>query len=126
MAGNGKAEKRVRINQAPHVQRPPRNQKQPAAEIFIELNAGSGTLTAAVVLRGINTAPPNGPRTGGTDLTNTAQVEALWNSWMELREQGYHLIIHWAPRAAPCPEPGNVANAPQTATQRAPGASLAS
>ena len=68
--------------------------RRPQAAMFIELNAGSGTLTAAVVLTGVNAAAPDDPRSGGTDLTDRVQVAALWQSWVELYERGYHLVIH--------------------------------
>ena len=61
------------------------------------MNSGSGTLTAAVIKVGVNAATPDDPRNGGTDLTNTAQVETLWQSWSDLHHQGFHLIIHFAP-----------------------------
>ena len=61
------------------------------------MNAGSGNLTAAVIKAGGETMPPNDPQTGGTDLTDTNQVAKLWKEWVRLRDQGYHLIIHFAP-----------------------------
>ena len=70
---------------------------RPTLNIFIEMNAGSGTLTAEVRRAGGNTAKPDDPKSGGTDLTDPVQVEALWQSWVDLREQGYHLVIHFAP-----------------------------
>ena len=66
---------------------------------FDEQNAGSGVLTQAVAFRGVTAARPNDVHTGGTDLRNPADVEALWESWMQARQRGVYLIIHWAP---PC------------------------
>ena len=66
---------------------------------FEEQNAGSGVLTQAVAFRGVRTAKPNDVYTGGTDLRNPSDVEALWESWVQARQRGVHLIIHWAP---PC------------------------
>ena len=45
------------------------------------------------------TAQPNDVATGGTNLRNPDDVEALWDSWVQARQGGVHLIIHWAP---PC------------------------
>ena len=67
--------------------------------IFVELNAGTGTFTAAVVIAGVEASPPNDPCSGGTNLDDLAQVEALWAPWVGLHKRGYHLVIHWAP---PC------------------------
>ena len=70
---------------------PPR---KPTAVIFIEFNAGSGTLTAADILAGVEASPPNDPCSGGGNLDDLAQVEALWATWVKLHERGYHLVIH--------------------------------
>ena len=64
---------------------------------FYEENAGSGVLTEAVAFRGVRTAEPNDVYTGGTDLRKPDDVEALWDSWVQARQRGVHLIIHWAP-----------------------------
>ena len=83
--------------------RPPEPSELPPATCievrFDEQNAGSGGLTLAVSLKGVMTAQPNDVYTGGTDLHNSADVEALWDSWVHARQRGIHLIIHWAP---PC------------------------
>ena len=71
----------------------------PKITVFIELMAGSGTLTVAVRYAGVRTETPNEARDGGTDLLDPAQVQRLWDSWVELKRQGYHLIISFAP---PC------------------------
>ena len=44
---------------------------------FDEQNAGSGVPTQAVAFRGVITSNPNDVYTGGTDLHNPADVEAL-------------------------------------------------
>ena len=70
------------------------------AEVYFhEQNAGSGCLTQAVDFRGVKTAKPNDVYTGGTDLRKPADVEALWDAWVQARQRGVHLIIYWAP---PC------------------------
>ena len=83
--------------------RPPEPSELPLAtctEVCVdEQNAGSGGLTLAVSLKGVMTAQPNDVYTGGTDLRNPADVEALWDSWVQARQRGVYLIIHWAP---PC------------------------
>ena len=66
---------------------------------FHEQNGGSGGLTQAVDLRGVKTAKPNDVYTGGTDIRKPADVEALWDAWVQARQRGVCLIIRWAP---PC------------------------
>lgn len=66
---------------------------------FDELNSGSVLLTQAVAIRGVRISKPNDVYTSGTGLRNPADVEALWESWVQARQRGVHLIIHWVP---PC------------------------
>jgi site-specific DNA-cytosine methylase len=66
---------------------------------FIELFAGKGVLTQAVLKLGIACEPPNDAAEGGTDFTSKPQVERLKAHLRVLRMSGKRLVIHLAP---PC------------------------
>lgn len=48
-----------------------------AGAIFVELNVGSGTLTAAVKYMGVRMQPRNNPEPGGTDVFDPVQAWVL-------------------------------------------------
>ena len=66
--------------------------------IFIECFAGDGSLSKAVGRLGIPVEKPQDLRTGGIDFGDDEQLMKLWAHWRHLRNSGFSLLFHFAPR----------------------------
>ena len=67
--------------------------------MFVELFAGKGLLSNAVVKEGVPTMKPDDLASGGTDFADHKEVEQLKTRLLEWHEQGSRFVIHLAP---PC------------------------